>query len=197
MFKRVAEVMGSLFASGCASLMNSGRPKYLGPVVAPVWHNSDVRVAEAPIIQDGVVYVNARPWTEANRHLFAFDLKTGKQLCVTSFSPERLLLAAGNTVFVADAGGSARAFDAKTGQETAAFAVPGSFESGIFADGVLYILGKGGEVRAMDGSGHTLWRATVPVTSLSPPIAAGGNPLCAWLSACRRADSGPERSVCI
>ncbi|HLK22895.1 MAG TPA: PQQ-binding-like beta-propeller repeat protein [Bryobacteraceae bacterium] len=174
MLKKIGLVLGGLFASGCASLMNSGRPKYRGPVVPPVWHNADVRVSDAPLISGGTVYAIARSWNEERPRLCAFDLKAGKQLWAADFSPDRLLAATENWILARDRAGGAWAYDSKTGQKSS-LVVAGPVESAIVANHVLYVAGQRGEIRALDESAHPLWKTSVPAQTLAAPVFAGGS----------------------
>ena len=40
----------SLVLTGCAALMNSGRPRYSGPIVKPAWHYASLVIENAPVI---------------------------------------------------------------------------------------------------------------------------------------------------
>jgi len=60
MLRRSALVCATLVLAACAALLNSGRPKYGGPVIKLLWHNSTLQVTDTPVIRAGVVYAIKR-----------------------------------------------------------------------------------------------------------------------------------------
>ena len=172
MWKRLLLTPVAILTWGCATIMNSGRPRYSGPIVKPAWHNADVRVAQTPVIHDGIVYAIARSWDKNQPQLFAFDVKTGHRLWTTDFSPAKILLVAGPNVLVADASGHVRSIDAKTGKLSSFADAP--LKYGTYLNGFIYAVEEERKVRAVDPLGHIHWQAEVPLNIVEQPVAAGG-----------------------
>jgi outer membrane protein assembly factor BamB len=115
MFKRLGILAGNLFLGGCA-VTHSDRPDSSVPIVKPVWHTSDIRVADTPQVHDNVVYAPARPWSEDKKHLYAFDLQTGKPLWRTEFALAHIDFFAGPVLLLTDADGAGHTLDHADGQ---------------------------------------------------------------------------------
>lgn len=108
LIRQSALALAFALLAACATLYNSGRPRYTGPIAKLAWHDAGLRISERPVIANGVVYALGRPWDTSRAQLFAFDAATGRCLWTRKFSSAKLLLVAGPDVFVADATSSAR-----------------------------------------------------------------------------------------
>jgi outer membrane protein assembly factor BamB len=165
--------------SGCAALMNSSRPSYHGPIVKPLWHNSSIHVDRTPVIHNGVVYAVAQPWDDRDyRRVFAFDLKTGRQLWASDLAAEKILLATDAFVFVHALGGAGvHILDAGTGRDVSP-ANRVAFDNAAVLDGVLYsTAGAWVEARSLAStSAKPLWQTNLPMDAsrgVEPEIAGG------------------------
>jgi outer membrane protein assembly factor BamB len=159
--KAIVVIVAALSLGSCAA-----------PTVKPLWSVANLEIEKAPVIHDGIVYVQPR---EANQaHLSAFNLKTGKQLWTSNFPTDEIVVIVGTRLVISDDKGLLHSLDTKTGAEI------GNPEASPIlsaaADGnMVYTILKDRSVVAFDGPGHILWKASVPMSVLFHPLAAGGN----------------------
>ena len=120
-----------------------------------MWTVADLAFDSTPVIHEGVVYIRARTWAKDEKRLYAFDLKTGKQLWVSSFAPEVVKFFIGPMLFVTDSDGIAHSLDSKTGKD---IFQPGKSEllSGTAVGNILYATWTNGTLTAADKPTHVL-----------------------------------------
>jgi outer membrane protein assembly factor BamB len=154
-------ILAAVVLGGCAA-----------PTVKPLWSVPNLEIEKAPVIHDGIVYVQPR---EANQaHLSAFALKTGKQLWTSKFPTDEIVVIVGTRLVVTDDKGLLHSLDTKTGAEIGNPEMSPILSA--TADGnMVYTILKDRSVVAFDGPGHVLWKASVPMSVLFHPLVAGGN----------------------
>ncbi|HEU5479140.1 MAG TPA: PQQ-binding-like beta-propeller repeat protein, partial [Candidatus Tumulicola sp.] len=167
--KRLALLGCGLALSGCAALLNAGRPAYNGPVLTPLWHVADLEVVDTPLIGDGRVYTAARAGQSQPPRAYAFDAQTGGRLWVSSAPASGLLALAGGTVLAADVRGTAHAVDARDGRTIPAFA-PRPVAFAVAQDDAFYLT-NGAQLAALRSMGQTRWTHALPIERAVPVVA--------------------------
>ena len=169
--RQLSAFLATFFLGGCAAAINGDRAKFSGPVVKPLWVVPRLEIDRAPIIHESIVYVEGR---ESNQtHLYAFDLKTGKLLWTSSFATDGINAVVGTRLAVTDDKGLLHSVDSKTGKAIDE-PRPSTILSATTDGNTVYLIFKDRTVVALDGPGHALWKATVPMSVLFPPVAMSG-----------------------
>ncbi len=154
-------IVAAVLLGGCAA-----------PAVKPLWSVAHLEIEKAPLIHDGIVYVQSRESNQA--HLSAFVLKTGKQLWTSKFPTDEIVVIVGTRLVITDDKGLLHSLDTKTGAEIGTPEVSPILSA--TADGNrVYTILKDRSVVAFDRPGHLLWKASVPMSVLFHPLSAGSN----------------------
>jgi len=124
------------------------RRDFKGTRVKPLWNIPNIAVSQDPVVQDGIIYVFASPAgvPAMKRNLYAFDLKTRKQLWNSNFVPlDKIKYFSGAALFVADDHGLGHTLDRKTGQELEP-AKPLQMVKAVARDNIVYANFKDGTI---------------------------------------------------
>jgi outer membrane protein assembly factor BamB len=167
-------VVPLVFLTGCAYLANSRRPPYDGPIAKPLWTVRGLASDATPVIYDGVAYIRARTLDSENKRLFALDLKTGKKLWTSGFTPGDIKFFINPLLFVVDDKGVAHSLDAKTGRDIFQ-PTPTHVIIAKPAGTMLYAVLDNATIQAMDNPQHVVWSAQLPMKYFGAPVIESGN----------------------
>ncbi len=167
-------VVPLVFLTGCAYLANSGRPKYDGPIAKPLWTVPGLACDATPVIYDGVVYIRARTLNSEDKRLYALDLKTGKKLWTSDFTPGDIKFFISPLLFVVDDKGVAHSVDAKTGRDLFQ-PTPTHVIIAKPAGTMLYAVLDNATIQAMDNPQHVVWSAQLPMKYFGSPVIESGD----------------------
>ena len=104
--KQAAFLCGCLLLAACSALLNSGRPKYEGAIVRPLWHDGGFDVTQTPIVRGGVVYAVGQSLGSGPSHIYAFDARTGRRRWIGRTAATRIIAVGDRTLLIGGAAGS-------------------------------------------------------------------------------------------
>jgi outer membrane protein assembly factor BamB len=171
--KQAAFLCGCLLLAACSALLNSGRPKYEGAIVRPLWHDGGFDVTETPIVRGGVVYAVGQSLGSGPSHIYAFDARTGRRRWIGRTAATRIIAVGDRTLLIGGAAGSASALDTASGLP-ATWITPRPVDDATYTDGTWYVTGPAHSLSALRGNGEQIWTRSLPVRAVTAPV-VGGN----------------------